>query len=107
MTELNSPPAPRAEQVQAETFQGFFRQTGGRAARAILEWLLHCLIVSALLGGMRSLQLWTKFLWQGEEVSFIGLISLDELFHTADFILLAAVLLLGIGCVVRAYRGES
>jgi hypothetical protein len=106
MAELNSPPAPQAESVPTETFRGFFRQTWGRAARAILEWIAHCLIVSALLGGMRSVQLWTKFLWQGEEVSFMGLVSLDELFHTADFILLAAVLLLGIGCVVRAYKGE-
>lgn len=92
--------------MPTESLGGFFRHTGNKTVRAIIEWLAHCLVVAALLGGMRVLQLWTGLLWEGQEILFMQLIPLDELFKTADFILLSAVLLLGIGCVVRAYRGE-
>lgn len=74
---------------------------------AVIEWLSHCLIVAAILAGMRGLQVLVHWLWGDEELMFLGLVPLEHLFHTADFLLLAAVLTLGIACVVRAYRGRK
>lgn len=97
---------PTASPASIETVGQYSRNTGKKATRAIIEWLSHCFIVAALLGGMRLLQVWTEWLWNGEPVLLLGLVPLEELFKTADFILLSAVLVLGIGCVVRAYKGQ-
>ena len=76
-----------------------------KAVFASLEWLAHCLVVGVLLVGMRSLEALVNFLWPGDQLLFLGLVPIHQLFSTADFLLLVAVLILGISCVVKAYRG--
>ena len=80
------------------------RGAGTKTAIALIEWLSHLVVVAALLAGMKALQVFSRWLWEGKDVH-LGLLTIDELLKTADFILVGAVLILGIGCVVRAYRG--
>lgn len=75
-----------------------------RSSVAIVEWCAHCVIVGAILLGIRLLHILIDFLWDGEEVTFFQVISLDELVFAFDFFLLVGILLLGVGAVIKAYR---
>ena len=106
MMEKISNSAPDSASKGNDTEVGFqFPATSfHRAFYAILDWLAHCLVVATILIGMRCLRYLFEFLWHGEEVKFFGYISVDELFLAADFFLLAGILIVGIFCVINAYR---
>jgi hypothetical protein len=95
-----------AENLSKRTLAEFAKYALRRAVWAIIEWLSHCSVVIVILLGMRGIEALVHWLWPAEALSFLGLITLGELFSTADFILLCSILVLGIACVVRAYRGE-
>lgn len=103
----STPPTPKkGAEVDLEVAD-LLRKSGKRSLVAIGEWISHCIVVAAILVGMWLLHGLSNLLWRGQAISFLGLFSLDELFATADFILLCLILLLGIGCVSKAYRGVA
>ena len=108
---MSSEPVAKSPNVVTEgpsrqTLAKFAEHTFKRAAWAAIEWLSHCFVVVVILLGMRGIETLVHWLWPGEALTFLGLITLHELFSTADFILLCSILVFGIACVVRAYRGD-
>jgi hypothetical protein len=97
--------AVMTEGISRKTLAKFAQHAFKRAAWAAIEWISHCSVVVVILLGMRGIEALVHWLWPGGVLSFLGLMTLDELFSTADFILLCGILVLGIACVVRAYRG--
>jgi hypothetical protein len=110
---MNEPVSPGQEveleevELEPSAVGPFVRHTGRKAAFAVIEWLAHCLVVGVLLVGMRGLEALVKLLWPRDQVLFLGIVPIHQLFSTADFLLLVAVLVLGVGCVVKAYRGAK
>lgn len=102
---MNEPVSPRQVDLGPTDIAPFARHTGTKVAFASIEWLAHCLVLGVLLVGMRGLEALVDLLWPGGQLSFLGLVPIHQLFSTADFLLLAAVLVLGVGCVIKAYRG--
>ena len=83
------------------------RDLGARGLYAVAEWITHCLVVAAILVGIRLLHGLLKLLWGEEELVFFGVIQAHELMLAADFFVLIGILTLGVACVIRAYRGEQ
>jgi hypothetical protein len=95
------------EPDRTQSLAAFLLVTGTKTARAIVEWLSHCIVVAALLAGMKGLEMLITSLWGGEDIRPLGLMSLHNLVKLADVFLLAAVLILGGWCVVKAYKGPT
>ncbi|HVR06705.1 MAG TPA: hypothetical protein VMW75_01545 [Thermoanaerobaculia bacterium] len=83
------------------------RDVGRKTLIAAGEWCMHCLLVALILAGMRGLQFLVEALWRGEELLFFDRIPLNEVFHTATFILLAAIFLIGILDIIRALTSKA
>src|SRR3954462_844125 len=94
-----------AESLSKMTLAKFAEHALKKASWAAIEWISHCSVVVIILLGMRGVEALSHWLWPDKTLSFLGLITLDELFSTADFTLLSLILGLGIACVVKAYRG--
>jgi hypothetical protein len=91
--------------MSSDTLGAVAGHAAKRAILAAIEWISHCAVVVVILLGIRGLEELVHWLWPGKEMSFLGLMTLADLFSAADFILLCSILMLGIACVIRAYRG--
>ena len=102
---MNLEPIAAEKDLEPAPFAIFMRRVFLRATFAAIEWLSHCVVIAVILCGMRGLELLTHLLWGRQKVTFLGFVSIHELFSTADFLLLVFILFLGIACVIKAYRG--
>ena len=88
----------------AELWNRFLRQTLLRTLRAVTEWICHCFLICVVLLGIRGCYFVLEGLWAPEPLIFFGKLPATQLLAAADFFALLGLLVLGVGCVVRAYR---
>ncbi len=81
--------------------------TIGRLVRFLTELAAHAVVLIAVLGLFRLVQLALESFWGGRDVRFFDRIPLRYVFDGADLIMLLGLLSVGVYNGVQAYRGKE
>jgi len=80
-----------------------FKETGLRVVSALVELIAHLAILSALLLGIKLLEMLVHRLWGNQDYLFFNTLKLRYIFDGADLAILIGFLVWGVYSVVTAY----